>query len=359
MRIKPFRLERWLLERAEIDLGGGGVTKLRLRDVVPDFKLDQPMKYGRTDGSDEFKGLVAEWYGVEAENVLITSGTSEANLILNLTLLERGDRYVTENPQYEQTTRFAEALGCTVSEFQLVEENQWRPNLEEFKERVAKGTRVVFLDNPNNPTGAVLSKAELNSIVDVAEDACAWLHCDNALRGSELTGKPALTPYPSYENGITTGSISKLGATSPRIGWIIGDPGLIRRCWEMKDYTTLGHSGIGEYMASALLAKRSQLVKRNLEISEANLKTMDAWVKSHGDVFRWRRPEAGFTGFPSYNLGVGSEELCRGLLRDKGLLLSPGSFFGVDSHLRINTGSAPGVLEEGLKRLASYVEGLQ
>ncbi|HEX9914087.1 MAG TPA: aminotransferase class I/II-fold pyridoxal phosphate-dependent enzyme, partial [Candidatus Bathyarchaeia archaeon] len=315
--------------------------------------------YGRTDGSDEFKGLVAEWYGVEAENVLITSGTSEANLILNLTLLERGDRYVTENPQYEQTTRFAEALGCTVSEFQLVEENQWRPNLEEFKERVAKGTRVVFLDNPNNPTGAVLSKAELNSIVDVAEDACAWLHCDNALRGSELTGKPALTPYPSYENGITTGSISKLGATSPRIGWIIGDPGLIRRCWEMKDYTTLGHSGIGEYMASALLAKRSQLVKRNLEISEANLKTMDAWVKSHGDVFRWRRPEAGFTGFPSYNLGVGSEELCRGLLRDKGLLLSPGSFFGVDSHLRINTGSAPGVLEEGLKRLASYVEGLQ
>ena len=94
---------------------------------------------------------------VEPGNILITSGTSEANLILNLTLLERGDRYVTENPQYEQTTRFAEALGCTVSEFQLVEDDQWRPNLEELKERVVKGTRIVFLDNPNNPTGAVLS----------------------------------------------------------------------------------------------------------------------------------------------------------------------------------------------------------
>ncbi|HEX9914967.1 MAG TPA: aminotransferase class I/II-fold pyridoxal phosphate-dependent enzyme, partial [Candidatus Bathyarchaeia archaeon] len=175
MRIKPFRLERWLLERAEIDLGGGGVTKLRLRDVVPDFKLDQPMKYGRTDGSDEFKGLVAEWYGVEAENVLITSGTSEANLILNLTLLERGDRYVTENPQYEQTTRFAEALGCTVSEFQLVEESEWRPDAEELKEKVVKGTRIIFLDNPNNPTGAVLSKTEMKTIIDVAEDAGAWL----------------------------------------------------------------------------------------------------------------------------------------------------------------------------------------
>jgi len=359
VRIKPFRLERWLLEAAEVDLGGGGVTKLKLRDVIPDFNLDQPMKYGRTDGSEELKGLVAEWYGVNPENVLITSGTSEANLILNLTLLERGDRYVTENPQYEQTTRFAEALGCTVSEFQLVEDDQWRPDLEELKEKVAKGTRVVFLDNPNNPTGAVLSKTEMNAIVEVAEDSGAWLHCDNALRGSELTGKSALTPYPGYERGVVTGSISKLGATSPRIGWIIGDPGLIQRCWEMKDYTTLGHSGIGEYMASSLLMKKSQLVKRNLEISRRNLGTLDSWVKSHGDVFRWRRPDAGFTGFPGYNLKVGSEELCRRLLRDKGLLLSPGSFFGVDSHLRINTGSAPGVLDEGLKRLASYVESLQ
>jgi len=227
VRIKPFRLERWLLERAEIDLGGGGVAKLRLRDVVPEFNVDQPMRYGRTDGSEELRGLVAEWYGVEAENVLITSGTSEANLILNLTLLERGDRYVTENPQYEQTTRFAEALGCKVSEFQLVEGDQWRPNIEELKERVVKGTRIVFLDNPNNPTGAVLSRAEMKAVAEVAEDAGAWLHCDNALRGSELTGKPALTPYPGYERGVTTGSISKLGATSPRMGWIVGDPALI------------------------------------------------------------------------------------------------------------------------------------
>ncbi|MFH2110042.1 MAG: aminotransferase class I/II-fold pyridoxal phosphate-dependent enzyme [Candidatus Bathyarchaeota archaeon] len=359
MRIKPFRLERWLLEKAEIDLGGGGVTKLRLRDVVPDFDLGQAMKYGMTDGSDELKGLVAEWYTVEPENVLITSGTSEANLILNLTLLEHRDHYVTENPQYEQTTRFAEALGCKVSEFQLVEEDQWRPNLEELKEKVVKGTRVVFLDNPNNPTGAVLSRAEMKAIVDVAEDAGAWLHCDNALRGSELDRKPALTPYPGYERGVTTGSISKLGATSPRIGWIIGDPEFIRRCWEMKDYTTLGHSGIGENIASALHRKRDQLMKRNLEISRRNLDTLDTWIKAHDDVFRWRRPEAGFTGFPGYTLSVSSEELCRRLLRDKGLLLSPGSYFGVDHHLRINTGSAPGVLEEGLERLTGFVEGLQ
>ena len=359
MRVKPFRLERWLLEKAEIDLGGGGVTKLKLSDVVPEFELNQSMKYGRTDGSEELKGLVAEWYGVDPSSVLITSGTSEANLILNLTLLEPGDHYVTENPQYEQTTRFAEALGCKVSEFQLVEEEQWRPNIEGLKEKVGKDTRIVFLDNPNNPTGAILSRNEMKAIMDTAEGVGAWLHCDNALRGSELDGKPALTPYPSYEKGVATGSISKLGATSPRIGWIIGDPALIQRCWEMKDYTTLGHSGIDEGIASALLAKKRGLIERNLEISRANLSTLNSWVKSHRGMFHWRRPDAGFTGFPGYRLKIGSEELCRGLLRDRGLLLSPGSFFGVDHHLRINTGSALGVLNNGLMRLTSYFEGIQ
>jgi aspartate/methionine/tyrosine aminotransferase len=76
-------------------------------------------------------------------------------------------------------------------------------------------------------------------------------------------------------------------------------------------------------------------------------------------MFHWRRPDAGFTGFPGYRLKIGSEELCRGLLRDRGLLLSPGSFFGVDHHLRINTGSALGVLNNGLMRLTSYFEGIQ
>ncbi|MCW4051310.1 MAG: aminotransferase class I/II-fold pyridoxal phosphate-dependent enzyme [Candidatus Bathyarchaeota archaeon] len=357
MKIEPFRLERWLLEQAEIDLGGGGVTKLQLKDILPDFDLSMVMKYGRTDGSDELKSLVAEWYSVEPRNILITSGTSEANLILNLTLLEAGDHYITENPKFEQTTRFAEMLGCKVNEFNLMENKAWTPDIDELKEAVTGKTKMIFLDNPNNPSGAVLSKAELKAIIDVAEDSGAYLHCDNALRGSELSGKPGATPYPEYEKGVTTGSISKLGATSPRIGWIIGNEKLIKRCWEMKDYTTLGHSGIGEYIAVELLKQRDRLIKRNLEISKRNINDLDNWIKMSAGTY-WRPPDAGFTGFPGYTAEISSEKLCRGLLKEKSLLLSPGSYFGVEGHLRINTGSTSDALSEGLERLGEYLATL-
>ncbi len=74
MKLDPFRLERWLLEKSDIDLGGSNVEKLQFREVTPPLNQDIFMKYGRTCGSDKIRQLISEWYGVEHKNVLITSG---------------------------------------------------------------------------------------------------------------------------------------------------------------------------------------------------------------------------------------------------------------------------------------------
>jgi aspartate/methionine/tyrosine aminotransferase len=71
-----------------------------------------------------------------------------------------------------------------------------------------------------------------------------------------------------------------------------------------------------------------------------------------------RQPEAGFTGFPRYEYGISSEELCERLLEEKGVLMSPGNFFGEEQHLRINTGSLGCALAEALARLSDLVDGL-
>lgn len=356
MKIKPFRLERWLLEKAELDLGGGGVTKLDLNEVLNEVPQGHQMKYGRTDGSEELKSQISDWFnGVEHDRILVTSGTSEANLLVNYTLLEPGDHYLTENPQYEQTTRFVESMGVKTEEFQLTEPT-WKPDIEELAEKVTKKTQIIFIDNPNNPTGALLTRREMTQICEIAEDVKAYVHCDNALRGSELTGRPAETPLAYYDKAIVTGSISKLGATSPRIGWIIADKETIRQCWNTKDYTTLGHSGIGEHIAIKILERRTQLVERNLAISLRNNETIKKWVKEHSDTAYLTPPEAGFTVFPGYKQDIFSEQLCKELLKEKKLLLSPGVFFGKESHLRINTGSRNEILVEGLKRLGEYLE---
>lgn len=354
MKFEPFRLERWLLNKAEIDLGGGGVNKLKLGQVLESIDPDHLLKYDDTSGSESLKQHVAEWYGVEPENVLITSGTSEANLLVNLAILRPMNYYVSEKPNYEQTVRLAEALGVRVLMFNLLEDDNWKPDLDGLK-NIKNKTTMIFLDNPNNPTGAVLRQSELDSIMQIAEDFDAYLHCDNALRGSEINGKPAPVPYPEYEKGIITGSISKLGATSPRIGWVIADKNLIERFWVVKDYTTLGHSGLGEFIAEKILRQREHLIERNLKISQRNLKILDHWISDRHD-FYWRPPEAGFTGFPGYNLYYSSLDLCEKLLEKKSLLVSPGEFFGVDKHIRVNIGCTEKELRDGLIRINDFLQ---
>ena len=355
MKIKPFRLERWLLKKAEIDLGGGGVTKLTLNEVLDELPTKHQMKYGRTDGSDAIKARISEWFNnIEYNRILVTSGTSEANLLVNYTLLEPGDHYLTENPQYEQTTRFVESLGVKTTEFQL-REPSWKPDITELAENTTKKTKIIFIDNPNNPTGALLTRGEMKAICEIAEDVDAYVHCDNALRGSELSGTPAETPLRYYEKAIVTGSISKMGATSPRIGWIIADPKTIKNCWNTKDYTTLGHSGLGEIIAIKILDMREKLITRNLAISQRNNETLKKWVEENENV-TITPPIAGFTGFPKYKHDTPSEQLCRELLKEKKVLLSPGTYFGKEGYLRINTGSNNEALAEGLSRLGEYLK---
>jgi hypothetical protein len=354
LKFEPFRLERWLLKNADIDLGGGGVIKLKLGQVIDSIDPDHLLKYGNTLGSDSLRIMVADWYGVEPDNVLITSGTSEANLLVNLALLKPRNYYISENPVYEQTKRVAEALSVQTVVFNLLEEDNWKPDIEGLK-NIRHKTTMIFLDNPNNPTGAVLSPKELSSIIEIAEDFDAYLHCDNALRGSELSGKPAPVPYPDYDKGIVTGSISKLGATSPRIGWIVADSSLIERFWVVKDYTTLGHSALGEYIAEKIIRQKEHLIERNLKISNNNLRILDDWIDGRSD-FYWNLPEGGFTGFPGYDLDYSSQELCEKILKEKNLLLSPGDFFGVEKHIRVNIGSTEQYLREGLERIEDFLE---
>jgi aspartate/methionine/tyrosine aminotransferase len=136
---------------------------------------------------------------------------------------------------------------------------------------------------------------------------------------------------------------------------VIADPETVKRCWVTKDYTTLGHSSLGELIAIQILGMRDQLIHRNLGISRVNIETLSNWVKEN-DYFNMTKPDSGFTGFPSYTKKIQSETLCRELLEKKFLMISPGIQFGKEGYLRINTGSKNEPLVEGLRRLSEYME---
>ncbi len=364
MKIEPFQLERWLnsIESCEIDAAQGSGLPIQLKEITTNINFKQYMTYGVTTGSKLLRQEIADWYSkINLENVLVTSGTSEANLLSNLYLLEPGDEYVVMYPLYKQTIGFVQSLGCTVKTCYLREEREWHPDLALLNEVVTKKTKIIFFDNPNNPTGAILNNKEMQAICEIAEDVDAYVICDNAVRGSELHGESPATPFDYYEKGVITGSVSKLGMIGLRIGWIIGNRNLIRACLTFKDYTTLSHSGISEYLATIALQKEnlSRYIKRNIDLNKTNLERFNSWMNENPDLLSWIPPKAGYTAFPKYFSSLESEEFCKRFLREEQTLLSPGSYFGVDQHVRINIGIREDVMTKLLNRLTRFLNQIK
>jgi len=358
VKIEPFELERWLLQEAEIDLAMGGITRLRVHEVAP-IAHDTILTYGRTDGSVELRELVTQLYpGTDSDQVLITTGTSEANFLTIFSLVEPGSEVVAINPTYMQHRALANALGARVVAVPLVEDRGWALDLEAIARNVTDRTRAILLVSPNNPEGSVVSEAAMAEICRLADRVGAWVVCDGALRGSEVDGRLAVTPVEHSDRGIATGGLSKLGLPGIRVGWVVGDPAFIHRCWTAKDYVTLSHAGISETLAIAALQpdRLPQLIERVRMIVRANLARMESWMNQMKEHVSWTTPEGGFTSFPSYASPIDSVTLCRRLLAEEGVLLAPGDLFGVARHYRIRHSGEADELLEGLARLRRFLE---
>jgi aspartate/methionine/tyrosine aminotransferase len=240
----------------------------------------------------------------------------------------------------------------------LSEENDYQLDLDQISNLVSDKTRVISLVNPNNPTGSILTPNEMQSICTIANKVGAWVLCDGALRGLEAASGKASTPVEYYEKGIATGSISKLGLTGPRIGWLVTpNKQLLMDCWEYKDYTTLSHSGIGEYLASIALApdKLSQIYGRAHEVIKQHIAILEEWISENNSLIEWVPSKAGHTSFPRYKLSMDSVTFCRKLLEEEDVLVGPGDFFGTPMHLRVRYSGEEPMLREGLRRLGRFL----
>ncbi len=359
MRLEPFGLERWLLNPCKYDLASAGIVKLRLKDIISEIDFDMVMSYGVTRGSELIRQRIAELFsGVDKDSVLVTSGTAEANFLTLYRLLERGDEFLTVLPTYMHMIGLAKSLGAKVKSCHLKENEGYTLDIEEFKEKITDKTKVVCLVNPNNPTGSIISSPQMRAICEIAEDVGAWVLCDGALRGLEIDGNRAPTPVENYEKGIATGSLSKIGLSGLRLGWLIADEKLVEECWAYKDYTTLSHSGIGEYLGAVALKREniSRFIGRARETVKSHSAILCNWVSENSRVARGIPSKAGHTAFLKYDLDIDSRDLCLQLLKAKEVLVSPGAFFGSPRHLRVRYSCEKEDLLEGLARLSEFLE---
>lgn len=371
------KLERFEMERmqstfenlVEFNLSESGVRPLTPRELVEDAQgleglLDQPLVYTQSNGTLELRRAIAAMYpGATVDHIEVTNGGSEANFITTFNLIEKGDEVVMLVPNYMQTWGLSRAFGAAIREWKLVEDRdagRWRVDLDALETLVSSRTKMIVICNPNNPTGARLTAAELDQIARVADKHGAWILSDEVYRGAEIDGNETASMWGRSERAIITSGLSKAyGLPGLRIGWIASQPPLIASLWSYHDYVTIAPGALSDRLARVALTpeRRARLFERTRGILRRNLPLIEAWLHEAGG-FHWIPPEAGAIVYVRYDHGINSTTLVTRLREEKSVLIVPGDHFGMDGYLRLGFGEPPEYNRAGLERLRELLASL-
>ena len=325
--------------------------------------LEIRLGYSEAPGTHELRSLIAATYrDTGPDEILVTTGAIEANFLLFNVLLGPADHVVAVYPAYQQLYSVPRAIGCDVSLWKLRMEGGFRYDVDDLERLVTPRTKLIVLNTPHNPTGAMLSEEDLRRIDRLASSVGARVLSDEAYRWLEIPGGEPLAPPMRnlHGAGISVGTLSKpFGLPGLRIGWIAGPADLVARCWATRDYVSLSPGKLNDALAVLALRHRERISERTQEIVRTNLAAADRWFAENSEVVSWTPPRGGLLALMRYALDIPSLELANRLAEKYGVMLAPGSAFGVEHHLRIGIGQLPETFAEGLRRTAGCLSDLR
>ena len=366
MKFPSFDLERIqsIYENSvEINLTESGIEPLSLKELMNPKELEEllnlPLGYGYTQGTPLLRQRISNLYeGADENNVLVTSGSSEAIFLSAVLSVSQGDRVVMMTPNYLSFNGVAEALGADVDYVPLLKKEKWEWDLDCLDKAVSNKTKVISVCNPNNPTGSVLNLEQMLKIVEIAGRVGAYLLVDEVYIGAELGSNLTKSFLGMYEKTIVTSGLSKSYAhPGLRIGWIISGKRFVEEAWAIKDYTTIASSSLSQHIATKVLEPETitKLRSRTKVLLNKNLETFSKWILPYSNHLSFLKPEAGGFAFVEYDMDINSTDLVHDLRKNEGVFIVPGDSFGIDKYFRIGLGHESIGFSKGLDLLS---EGL-
>ena len=372
MSFTPFDLEYtqslWE-QKVDINLTESGVHPIRLDELLGDDErrladlLATEINYPHVNGNPELRERIAGLYeGATIPNVLVTVGAAEANNIIMQTLMRPGDVLLTQTPTYKQIWGLAKNSGHTVKSFRMQADNGWALDIDELKAQVTDKTRIIAVVNPNNPTGYIMTDAEMDAVVAAADSVGAWILADEVYRGAErLQEAETKSFYGRYDKVLAVGSMSKAyGLPGLRVGWVVGPPAMVDDLWRRHEYTTITASMLSNILATHALSAdvRPRLLKRTRNYIRNGFPILENWMNSQDGLFSYSPPQASAVSFIRYNLDINSTELMEKLCREASVFVGAGDSFGMDHHLRIAFGQERAVLEDAFQRIEKSLQSI-
>ncbi len=370
MKIAEFLVERWMDRyetRCRYNLAETCVESLTIAQLLalcgaPAGALEDllPLKltYGAIDGSDRLRGLIARLYSTQtASNVLVTHGAAGANALVYETLIDRGDRVIAVQPAYQQHYSIPESYGADVQVLRLSEESGFLPDPERLRRLATVRTKLIAITNPNNPTGALMNRTDLELVASIAASCGAWVLCDEVYRGLDQEGDGTTASMADlYERGISTGSMSKVFSLAGlRLGWVVGPPDLLQAVSRHRDYNTISVSMLDDHFAALALEHADALLARSRAIVRANLRALDGWIATEPRV-SYLKPQSGTTALLKVDGADPSRDFCVRLLESTGVLLTPGSVMAMEGYVRLGFGNDGEALDAGLREVSRFLQ---
>lgn len=375
--IPNFKLERFFARWEFVapyllstsDVQGYGLQELLGLADAETRTLWENLTLGYTEslGHPLLRAEIANLYNrVSADQVLCFAGAEEALYLCTRVLVGPGDHVIATFPGYQSSYQLVTAVGAEVSYLPLRLQRtatgalRWQIDPAELRSLIRPNTRLITVNFPHNPTGALLDHATWQAVVTTARDAGAYLFADEVYRFLEYNPLERLPAgVECYEKAISLGVMSKpFGLAGLRIGWIATqDQALLAQVAAYKDYTTICNSAPSEILALIALRARDQVLARCLGIIRHNLALVDDFMRDHAEFFTWIRPQAGSIGFPQWRGALPIEQFTEQLVQQEGVLLLPATVYDYPgSHFRLGLGRTN--TSEALTRLSRFVRSL-
>jgi aspartate/methionine/tyrosine aminotransferase len=367
MKLTPFLLDEWLDQKnlpgspIEFDLGSSTGPIWTLRELLAlsgdhelERLLDKKLFYTTPAGSPCLREEIARLEQVEPEHVQVVTGAAEALIILFFLAAEPNANVVLPSPGFPTNTAVAESLHLEIRQYRLRPENDFRIDPDEIRALVDSNTRFVLVNSPHNPTGAVLSDSEIETLHDFCADRRVQFICDQVYHpiyhGAE-TRSAARLPH-----ATVLGDFSKaLCLSGLRLGWMVEHDARARRMYlNARSYFTVSNTALGEHLATLALEHSEAIYGRARRVAQKNLALLDQLLSEHRDLLQWVRPRGGMTAFPSLTDHADAREFCSRLVR-RGVLLAPGDCFGMPSHFRVGFGASGDRFSLAIERLSEFL----
>ena len=370
MKIEPFKVELWMNEhedKAIYNTGETCVDSISMDELFEIAELDKTetlnelaqkrLTYGHIFGNPRFKkGIASLYQTIQEEDITTTHGAIGANHLVLYSLVEPEDEVVAVLPTYQQLYSIPASFRATVKQHVLTPENNFLPDLEAVRKLVTEKTKLIIINNPNNPSGSLMDREMLEEMITIAREADAYILSDETYRGLTQAEVESPSIADLYDKGISVSSMSKVWSLAGlRLGWIATkNKEALEQCLLHRDHNTISCGMIDEELAAIALENKDKILARNQQIIRKNLSILDEWVAQEPHI-SYVKPQAGTVTLLYYDFDRSSRELCLDLINNHGLLFTPGDCFEFESCVRIGYGCSTEELIAGLKKFSEYL----